>query len=231
MYHFSLIEKTGKQYQVPRIPKRRSQLQVLPEVAPESYNRSYQKVFTKKMEGGEAPKKVKRANGVRYLEKRKTAKIKRSRRRKMRENTGPRLPVPHPPPRRAPYGASEANAENRLGVTKESKDRQDKIAGAAASPTVDGKVPETGAFGGESFQQQGSMGRSASGNKDSIMQVVVFGRASRTRKALAREALFIRIRKNCKGERLHWAEEKEDDGSKILEQEEPTTYKRVHYMV
>ena len=173
MYHFSLIEKTGKQYQVPRIPKRRSQLQVLPEVAPESYNRSYQKVFTKKMEGGEAPKKVKRANGVRYLEQRKTAKIKRSRRRKMRENTGPRLPVPHPPPRRAPYGASEANAENRLGVTKESKDRQDKIAGATAAPIMAEEAPRMGASSGGSSQQQGLPETGASSGGSSKQQCLL----------------------------------------------------------
>ena len=67
MYPFLRAEKTGKQYEVPRLLKKESNLE-LTRSGTESHQKFYQKLFSRKMEGGEAPEKVKRANAVRYLE-------------------------------------------------------------------------------------------------------------------------------------------------------------------
>ena len=82
--------------------------------------------------------------------------------RKMLEDPGPRSPAPLPPWRGAPYRASEVTEENRLAVTKELRDRQDKISGTTAVLRVAEEEPGARTSSGKSPQQQGPPGTRAS---------------------------------------------------------------------
>ena len=72
MHPFSLNKNVGKQYQVPRVRKRRIQPQGVPEVLPEKVNKSYSISLTRGSSPGrweeEERQKRKKANIVRYLE-------------------------------------------------------------------------------------------------------------------------------------------------------------------
>ena len=98
---------------------------------------------------------------------------KRRLRRKVLEVPGPRLPEPPPSLRGAPHGAREVTTEKRLVVIEAPRDWHDKTPRAMAVLIVAGELPETG----------------ASSNGDSTMHMVCFNTTSRTRTAVAREAL------------------------------------------
>ena len=97
-----------------------------------------------KNETEEAPKGVRRANNIRYMEYLGMVKMERKITRKILEGPGLRMSVPPPSSRGASHEAREVTTENLLAATGEMRDRQGRLFRATVALIVAVKEAEEG---------------------------------------------------------------------------------------